>query len=85
MLTDTSHLNVKFKAFASFLTLDAAEWYKTLPAGTIATYDDLKKKFFDRWQEMKDPVLLNNALMTIKRSENESIEEFDRRFDRIVK
>ena len=65
MITDTSHLDVMFKDFASYLTHDASEWFKSLPAGTIATYDDLKKKFFDRWPEKKELVLTNNALMTI--------------------
>ena len=68
MLTDTSHLDVRFKSFSSCLTHDAVEWFKSLPAGTIATYANLKKKLFDRWQEKKDLVLLNNALMTIKRN-----------------
>ena len=68
ILSDTSHLDVKLKAFASCLTHDAAEWFKSLPTGTIATYANLKKKLFDRWQEKKDLVLLNNALMTIKRN-----------------
>ena len=40
MLTDTSHLDVKFKDFASCLTHDATEWFKSLPAilpaGSIA-------------------------------------------------
>ena len=45
MLTDTSHLDVKFKAFASCLTHDAAEWFKSLPTGSIATYANLKKKY----------------------------------------
>ena len=49
MLTDTSHLDIKFKAFSSCLTHDVAERFKSLPAGSIATYADLKKKFFDRW------------------------------------
>ena len=56
MLTNTSHLDVKFKAFASCLTHDVAEWFKSLLASSIATYADLKKKFFDRWQEKEDPI-----------------------------
>ena len=72
------------KAFSSCLIGDAAKWFKSLPAYIIATYNDLKKKFFDRWQE-KDPMLLNNALMTIKISENTTIDELDSRFDGIVK
>ena len=45
ILIDTSHLDVKFKDFASCLTHDVVEWFKSLPAGTIATYADLKKKY----------------------------------------
>ena len=85
ILTNTSHLDVKFKAFASYLTHDASEMVQISTCWYYSYYDDLKKKFFDRWQEKKDPVLLNNAQMTIKRSENESIEEFDRMFDIIIK
>ena len=48
MLTNTSHLDFKFKDFASCLSYDVAEWFKSLPAGTIATYANLKKNFFDR-------------------------------------
>ena len=47
MLTNSTHLDVKFKAFASCLKGVAFEWFKSLPAQSIATYDDLKK-FFTR-------------------------------------
>ena len=76
ILSDTSHLDVKLKAFASCLTHDVVEWFKSSPAGSVDTYAYSKKKLFDRWKEKKDPIMLNNALMTMKISENETIEEF---------
>jgi hypothetical protein len=43
-----------------------------------------KKVFFDKWLEKKDVWFLLSALTNIKRNENETIDEFDKRFDNIV-
>lgn len=82
---DLEHLDMKFKCFASSLKYGAREWWNSLPATSISTWPDLKKSFFDRWQEKKDLVLLNNALMSIKRNDNETTDKFDHRFDKLIK
>ena len=85
MLTDTSHLDVKFKAFASSLTGDVTDWFKSLLVQSIATDYDLKKKLFDSWQENKDPVMLNNALMTIKEVRMRQLMSLIARLTRLLK
>lgn len=79
------HLDMKFKCFASSLRYDAREWWDSLPASGISNLEDLKKLFFYKWLENKYIVLLNNPLMTIKRNENDTTDEFDHMFDMLIK
>jgi hypothetical protein len=44
----------------------------------------LQEVFFDRWNHKKDIIFLLNALTSIKRNENETIDEFNVRFDKIL-
>jgi hypothetical protein len=79
-----AHLDVLYKCFSLSLKKDARNWFLGLPDNSINSLDACRNAFFDRWLERKDSRFLLNALTNIKRNENEIVDEFNLRFDKIV-
>lgn len=81
---EVTHLDVVLKCFALSMKKDARAWFKGLPNNNISTFEQCKTVFFDRWQMKKYACFLLNALTKLKRKENETIGDFNHRFDKIV-
>ena len=46
----------KMRLFAQILSREAKRWFKDLPARSIATFEDFKTLFLDRWEDKKSPL-----------------------------
>jgi len=64
---------------------DTTKWLDTFPNSSVDSFEKLKKVFLDKWAEKKDIRFILNALTSIKRKENETIEDFNNRFDRFCR
>jgi hypothetical protein len=51
---------------------------------SINSLDACKDAFFGRWLEKRDSRFLLNALTNMRRNENETMDEFNLRFDKII-
>jgi len=78
------HLDVLYKWFSSSLRKDAAKCFLSLFDNNINCFQACQKVLFEIWLEKKDSQFILNSLTNIKRSENETIDEFENRFDKIL-
>jgi hypothetical protein len=62
----------------------ARKWFIALPNNSITSFEACQNIFFNRWLENKDRLFLFNSLNNIKINENDTIDEFNNRFDNIV-
>jgi hypothetical protein len=60
------------------------DWFIGLPTNSIRTKNELEHAFMERWGEKKTIDIYLSALSTTKRNENEIVEEFNKRFNKIV-
>jgi hypothetical protein len=65
------------KIFSATLTNVARRWYDSLPDKSIKTMDQLKETFLKRWSTKEYPNMLLTRLTKIKKSENETVREFN--------
>ena len=62
----------------------ACEWYIILADDSYNSWDSFKKGFLEIFGENKEPHFLLNALHSIKRKENEMMEEFNKTLRDII-
>jgi hypothetical protein len=76
--------DVKMKLFVLSLEDDASDWYEDKPDNTFKTLKDLIDAFTEKWGEKRDHRHLLAALNTMKKNENETMDEFNKRFNELV-
>jgi hypothetical protein len=76
--------DVKIKLFVLSLEDDASDWYEDCPDDKFKTLKDLLDPFTERWGKKRDQCHLLVALNTVKKNENETIEEFNKKFNELV-
>ena len=74
----------KMKLFALSLEDDATEWYVDLGDDSYKTLNEFLEGFKQKWGEKKEPRHLLAALHNIKKMENETMDEFNTKFRRLV-
>jgi hypothetical protein len=72
------------KLFACSLEEDACDWFCELDDNKFATIKDLIDAFIERWGDKKEYHHLLATLHGIKKSENETMEEFNKKFNELV-
>ena len=70
--------------FTLSLEDDAAEWYENLGYDSYKTLNEFLAGFKKKWGEKKEPRHLLDALHNIKNMENETMDEFNTKFRRVV-
>jgi len=78
------HEDMKMKLFALSLEGDAFDWFCDLLDNSYKTLKDLHEGFLEKWGERKESRHFLAALSSIKRNENETVEEFNKRFNDLV-
>jgi hypothetical protein len=77
--------DVVLRLFSATFVEDARKWYNNLPDKGIKTWDDFHKVFMKIWGAKGDPNLLLLQLNEMKKKENETVKEFDARFERLLR
>src|SRR5713226_3917471 len=72
------------KLFDLFLKDDVEEWYLDLDDDSYKTLSEFQDGFRKNWGEKKEPRHLLTTLHSIKKMENETMEEFNTKFRRVV-
>jgi hypothetical protein len=72
------------KLFSATLYDASRRWYLSLLDGSIKTMDRLEEAFLKIWSVKEDPNMLLTRLNNLAKYENESIREFDTRFETLL-
>jgi hypothetical protein len=97
-LTTTEHINF-FYPFADILGLKHKDvysrllihtfegqvqaWFRSLPAGSILSYDALEDAFLRQWGERKDHLYYLTDFGSLKKIKSETVMEFIQRFNKL--
>jgi hypothetical protein len=79
------HEDVKMTLFVYSLEGDAAEWFTDFPAAKFSTLDEILNEFRKRWGDKKEHRFQLAALTTSQKKENETVVEFNTKFNNLVK
>ena len=63
---------------------DAEEWYLDLDDDSYKNLSEFQIGFRKKWGEKKEPGHLLTALYSIKKTENETMDEFNTKFRRVT-
>jgi hypothetical protein len=77
--------DVKMTLFVYSLEGDAAEWFSEFDPDKFNTLDSIITEFMKRWGDQKENRYLLAALSTSQKKENETMEEFNKKFNDLVK
>jgi predicted transcriptional regulator len=72
------------KLFALSLEEDASDWFSGLDDNKFKTISELIEAFTERWGDKKEHRHLLASLHTIKKNENETMEEFNKKFNDLI-
>ena len=79
-----NHQDVKMKLFALSLEDEAFDWFSNLEDNKYPTLSSLVDQFMDKWGDKREHQHALAALNTIKKLENETMIEFNKRFNDLV-
>jgi ribonuclease HI len=77
--------DVKMPLFVYSLEGDAAEWFTDFDQNKFSTLDEILDEFRKRWGDQKEHRFQLAALTTSYKKENETVEEFNTKFNSLVK
>jgi hypothetical protein len=72
------------KLFLTTLTNASRRLYDNIPNKNFKTMDQLEDTFLKIWSTKEDPNLLLTRLTEIKKSKNETVKEFDAKFENFL-
>ena len=73
--------DVKMRLFVLTFEQDVAEWFTEKPDNSFDTFESIVVAFKDKYGDKREDRHLVKEISTIKKKENETIEEFNRRFN----
>lgn len=74
--------DVYIKLFIHTLEEDVRDWYKALPDNSIDSWTEMKNAFRLQYGDRTDPRFLLSKFKNIKKNPNESIHDFNPRFNK---
>jgi hypothetical protein len=77
--------DVKMKLFVFSLEGDATEWFSDQDPNKFNTLTEIVQDFKERWGDQKENRFLLAALSTTQKKENETMDEFNKNFNDLVK
>ena len=78
------HEDVYMTLFSLSLDGKAGNWYDNLPDNSFATLADFKTAFLGKFGSKKEPRHLVAALTSMKKSDTETMDEFNNRFTKLT-
>lgn len=78
---EVDEFDVQMRLFTQTLTWDVKKWVKDLSANHITDLAAFHRLFIDKWERNKNPLQILSEYDNIKRSPNESIQDYCTRFN----
>ena len=72
------------KLFVQSLTDDAVEWYRSLLDRSISGWCNFIDQFIEQFADHTDTSFASHQLTSIKKNSNESLSEFNKRFNKVL-
>ena len=82
---DYNHEDVKMSLFVLSLEEDALDWFTEKLDNSFNSLQSIINAFKDKYGDKREERRLVKAINVIKKKENETIEEFNKRFNGIIK
>ena len=83
--TDYNHEDVKMSLFVLSLEEDALDWFMEKLDNSFDSLQSILTTFKDKYGDKREERYLLRAINTIKKNENETVEEFNKSFNGIVR
>ncbi|CAM8965489.1 unnamed protein product [Rhodiola kirilowii] len=71
----------KLKAFYFSLTDSATDWFLSLPSGSIYTWDQMQKKFLNKYYPAGRAMQVRRQLQELRQGPNETMYEYVEKFN----
>jgi hypothetical protein len=78
-------MDVQMTLFVYSLEGDVVEWFTEFDPDKFSTLDEILVEFRNRWGDKKENRFQLVALTSSHKNENETVEEFNTKFDNLVK
>ncbi|CAM8932014.1 unnamed protein product [Rhodiola kirilowii] len=75
----------KLKAFYISLTDSATDWFLSLPSGSIYTWDEMQRKFLNKYYPVGRAMQLRRQLKELRQGPNETMYEYVDKFNALEK
>ncbi|XP_051124701.1 uncharacterized protein LOC127247053 [Andrographis paniculata] len=75
---------IKLRAFPFSLKDAAKDWLYYLPPGSIDTWNDMKKKFLEKYFPASRAAILRKEICGIKQQSGETLHEYWERFNKLI-
>lgn len=75
--------DVKIRLFMQSLIEDARDWFRTLPDASIRSLVEFKSLFLEQYGDHNIPEFALHEIISIKKEYNESVVDFNKRFNRV--
>jgi hypothetical protein len=75
--------DVKMRLFAQSLAGEVRKWFRALPIASIIYFEAFETKFLAKWGDKKNPLQLLTQYINMKRSRDETVQEFSSRFTKV--
>ena len=82
-VTNNNFDDVKMKTFVLTFGEDVHDWFTEKPDNSFDTFESIVAAFKEKYGDKREDRHLVREISTIKKKENETIEEFNRRFNGI--
>ncbi|KAH9292578.1 hypothetical protein KI387_042238, partial [Taxus chinensis] len=82
---EIEHEDVYIKLFIHTLEEDARDWYKALPDNSIDSWTEMSNAFRLQYGDRTDPRFLLIEFENIKKNPNESVHDFNTRFNKTLR
>jgi hypothetical protein len=82
-LEEVDYEDVKMRLFTQSLARDVRKWFRALPVGSILNFEAFETSFLAKWGDKKNPLQLLTQYNNMKRSPDETMQEFLARFMKV--
>jgi hypothetical protein len=82
-LEEVDFEDVKMRLFTQSLAGEVRKWFRALPPASIANFEAFETSFLAKWGDKKNPLQLLTQYNNMKRSPDETVQEFSARFMKV--
>jgi hypothetical protein len=82
-LEEVDFEDLKMRLFTQSLAWEVRKWFRALPLASIADFEAFQTSFISKWGDKKNPLQLLTQYNNMKRSPNETVQEFSTKFMKV--